>query len=481
MAKKEFDLAVIGAGTGGYAAAIRASELGMRVALIEKDKVGGVCLHRGCIPTKALLHTAELIEDIRRAGNYGIDVSAPNLQWQKMMESKQGIVDRLYGGLQGLLKGHKIEIKKGLGRLDRPGGILIDNNGDISEIRATHQVIATGSAPKTLGLPIDGNRVITSDDALNLAAMPSSVVILGGGSVGVEFASMWRSFGAKVTIIEIQPHILPSEDEDIARHLEQALKSRGITIHSGVKFEGTEFLEDGVAVTISFEDRSEKISSEKLMVAVGRGGVSDGLGLDRWNIKSAKGFIEVDKQLATASPGTFAVGDIINTPQFAYVGFAEGIFAAENIAGLNPAPLDYEQIPRCVYTYPEVAAVGLTEKQTNEKNIATRVSVFPFQANSKANILGETAGICKLIAAEGGPLIGVHLVGPRVTELIAEGMLATNWEAMPEDLAALIHPHPTLSENIGEAALKLAGKPLNIGNGGGRRESRSEPLSRSVY
>lgn len=463
MTREEFDLAVIGAGTGGYAAAIRASELGMKVALIEKDKVGGTCLHRGCVPTKALLGTAELMEVIRRADKFGINCPEPELDWRKTMEAKQATVDRLYKGLQQLLSGRNIKIVKGLGRLARPGHIAVSDSKEQIDISAPAQIIAAGSSPNTIGLPVDGNRVITSDNALDLKTLPSSVIIIGGGYVGVEFASMWRSFGAEVTIIELLPHILPTEDEDIARQLTNAFQDRGINIKSGVKFEDANVQDGRVIVTISVNGKSETISAEKLMVAAGRSAVSNGIGLSNWGIKSDRGFLNVDARLETTHPNTYAVGDIIKTPQLAHVAFAEGIFVAEELSGLKVIPPNYEQMPRCVYSYPEVAAVGLTEKQAEDKGIPIRVAIYPFLFNSKATIIGDTVGICKMVAAEDGPILGIHLIGPRVTELIAEATIATNWEAMPEELAGIIHPHPTLSESIGETAMKMAGKPLHIG------------------
>lgn len=459
----EFDLAIIGAGTGGYAAAIRASELELKVALIEKDKIGGVCLHRGCIPTKALLHVADLVDDMRRADEFGVKSTEPSLDWQKVMEAKQATVDRLYQGLQSLIKGRKIKVVNGVASLSEPGQISVSDTAAPFAITASAVIIATGSAPKSLGLTIDGTHIITSDNALNLESPPSSVVILGGGAVGLEFASMWRSFGVTVTIIELMPHILPAEDEEIALHLTQALTNRGIDIKSDAKFEDAAIREDGVSVSYSERGRLQTIAAEKLMVAVGREAVSNDLGLEKWGIKLKKGFIDVDSHLQTTVPKTFAVGDVIDTPQLAHVAFAEGIYVAEQTAGLTSTPPNYDQIPRCIYTSPEVAAVGLTEKQAIERGFSVRSSSFPYQANSKANILHQAVGVCKIVAAKDGPILGIHLVGPRVTELIAEAMLVTNWEGLPEDLAALIHPHPTLSESIGEAAMRLVGKPLHVG------------------
>lgn len=456
-----YDLTIIGGGTGGYAAAIRASELGLKVALVEKDKIGGTCLHRGCIPAKSLLHSARILDEMENASQFGIEHTKPKINWPKVLSAKEKTVNGLFKGLNSLLSGHRIDIFKGRGQLMPGGNIAVESNGHTSEIASRFAVLATGSRPKTLGYKIDGKFFITSDEALNLTSLPASVVVIGGGAVGLEFASLWRSFGAEVTIVETLPRLLAGEDEEISGYLKKSLENRGITILIDAKLESADLVRGRLSIVVTLAGNKKILKAEKIMIATGRSPVLDGFGVENRNI-GAKGFIDVDETLRTSDPRVFAVGDVINTPQFAHVAYAEGIAAAERMAGASPPAPDYKHIPRCVYTSPEIASVGLTEREAVDRGYKIRIAVFPFSADAKAVIIGNTGGFCKMIAEEGGPILGIHMIGPNVTDLISEAMLITNWEALPEEVAGLIHPHPTLPESIGEAAMKLMGKPLSV-------------------
>jgi dihydrolipoamide dehydrogenase len=451
-----YDIVILGGGSGGYACALRAAELGNRVVLIEKDKVGGTCLHRGCIPTKALLHAAEVADLAKEAGEFGVVASFRAIDMPKVNVYKDKVVDRLWKGLQGLLSGRKVEVVQGDGRLISPTRVAVGD--DVYE--GTHVVLATGSEPRSLpGLQIDGVKVITSDHALMLDRVPSSAVILGGGVIGVEFASVWRSFGAEVTIVEMLPRLLPPEDEASSRQLERAFRRRGINSHLGVRFSDVKDTANGVLVTL---ENGKTIEAELLLVAVGRGPVSAGLGYEEAGVRMDRGFVLVDELWRTNVPTISAVGDLTPGPQLAHVGFAEGIAVAERLAGLPVTPIDYDGVPRVTYCDPEVASVGITSATAAERGIETEVVTYNLGGNGKSVIL-QTQGQAKVIAAAGGgPVLGIHLVGARVGELIAEGQLIYNWDAYPSDVAKLIHPHPTQSEAIGEAHLALAGKPLHF-------------------
>ena len=461
-ASRPYDIVVLGGGSGGYACALRAAELGMRVALIERDRVGGTCLHRGCIPTKALLHAAEIADQSKESATFGIRTSYDGVDMPGLHSYKNGVVDRLWKGLQSTIASRKIETIIGDGRLVSPTKVAVGD--DIYEGR--HIVLATGSQPRSLpGLEIDGYRVITSDDALTLDRVPGSVVILGGGVIGVEFASIWRSFGAEVTIVEMLPHLLPTEEESSSRQLERAFRKRGIGFELGAKFESVK--DTGGGVTVSLEG-GKTLDAELLLVAVGRGPVSAGLGYEEAGVTVERGFVVVDEYCRTGVPTISAVGDLRPGLQLAHVGFAEGILVAERAAGLNVTPIDYDGVPRITYSHPEVASVGITSAIAAERGIETVELNYPVGGNGKSVIL-QTQGAAKVIAtapADGGgqpgPVLGIHLVGARVGELIAEGQLIYNWEAVPADVAQLIHPHPTQSEMIGEAHLALAGKPLHF-------------------
>ncbi|TAL16251.1 MAG: dihydrolipoyl dehydrogenase [Frankiales bacterium] len=448
------DLVVLGGGSGGYAAALRASELGMTVVMVEKDKVGGTCLHRGCIPTKALLHSAETVDVIKEAAQFGVNGTFESVDMPKVNAYKDKVVEGLFKGLSGLVKSRKIEVVQGHGRLVSPTAVEVDGR----TIEARHVLLATGSVPRSLpGLEIDGSKVITSDDALRMDTIPGSVVILGAGAIGCEFASVWRSFGAEVTVVEALPHLVPLEEESSSKLLERAFRKRGIKQELGARFEKVETTDGGVVVHL---EGGKTVEAELLLVAIGRGPVSQDLGYEQVGVEMERGFVKVDEYCQTSVPTISAVGDLIPTLQLAHVGFAEGILVAERLAGLAVTPVDYDGVPRVTYSSPEVASVGITSKVATERGYDVVEATYDLAGNGKARILG-TAGAVKVIAAKDGPVLGVHMVGERVGELIAEAQLITNWEALPGEVAQLIHPHPTMSEAVGEAHLALAGKPLH--------------------
>jgi dihydrolipoamide dehydrogenase len=457
-----YDIVVFGGGSGGYACALRAAEFGKRVALIEKDKVGGTCLHRGCIPTKALLHAAEVADSARESEKFGVRTSFEGVDMPGVLSYQQSVVDRLWKGLQGTIASRKIDTIIGEGRLVSPTSVAVGE----AVYTGDHVVLATGSVPKSLpGLAIDGERIITSDDALTLDRVPASAIILGGGVIGVEFASVWRSFGAAVTIVEMMPQLLPLEDEGSAKVLQRAFRRRGIGYELGVAFESVSVTDTGVSVTLA---NGKMLAADVLLVAVGRGPVSADLGFEENGVRLTRGYVDVDPLCQTAVPTISAVGDLIATPQLAHVGFAEGILVAERLGGLDVKPIDYDGVPRITYSDPEVASVGITSAQATERGISVVEVIYPLGGNGRSVIL-QTQGQAKVIAeapavsgGQPGRVLGIHLVGARVGELIAEGQLIYNWDAEPADVAALIHPHPTQSEIIGEAHLALAGKPLHF-------------------
>jgi dihydrolipoamide dehydrogenase len=457
-----FDVVVLGSGTGGYSAALRAAQLGKRVALVERDdRLGGTCLLRGCIPTKALLQSAAVMDQTNRSEDWGIKASGEP-DWSGVQSYKQKVVDKLVNGLTGLVKARKIEVVKGTGKLASPTKVDVEADGGSRSLEAQNVVVATGSFPKLLpGLEI-GEHIITSDQALELDRIPSSAVVIGAGAVGLEFASVYRSFGAEVTLVEALPRLAPLEDQDVSKELERTFRKRGIQTRAGAKVQDVSEAGDGVTVTFEAGGKTEKVEAEICLVAVGRGAVTDRLGLEDVGIEVDRGFVKVNGQLRTSSENVWAVGDAAATPfQLAHVAFAEGLAVAGRIGGQDVPDIDYMGIPRVTYCSPEVASVGLTEEQARERGHDLDVEKYNLQGLGKANILGE-GGMCKVVAEKGGgPVLGVHMIGPHVTDLIAEAMLIVNWEAVPKEVAALIHPHPSLSEAIGEAHLSLAGQPLH--------------------
>ncbi|CAB4866632.1 unannotated protein [freshwater metagenome] len=448
------DLVVLGGGSGGYAAALRGSQLGLSVALIEADKLGGTCLHRGCIPTKALLHAGEIADGTREASHFGVNATFNSIDMNGVNSYKDGVISKLHKGLQGLVKSRGITYIEGHGKLISKD--TIDVNG--TKYTGKNILLATGSYAKTLpGLDIDGKRVLTSDHAMKMDYVPKSAIVLGGGVIGCEFASVWKSFGSDVTIIEGLPHLVALEDESSSKQLERAYRKRGINFELGVRFKSHKV--NGDSVTVTLEDGKE-FTAEVLLVAVGRGPVSAGLGYQEQGITMDRGYILVDNKCRTNIPGIWAVGDLIPTLQLAHVGFAEGILVAEEIAGLNPRPINYDGVPRVTYSEPEVASVGLTTAQAKERGHDVVELNYDLAGNGKAQIL-RTAGSVKLVSQKNGPVLGIHMVGARVGELLAEAQLIFNWEATADDVAPLIHAHPTLSEAMGEAHMALAGKPLH--------------------
>ena len=455
MTDHSFDLVILGGGSGGYAAALRAAELGKTVALVEKDKVGGTCLHRGCIPTKALLHAAEVADTARDASAIGIRASFDGVDPAGVRAYREGIVAKKFKGLEGLVKARGITVVHGEGRLEAGPAVRVGDD----LYRGTDVVLATGSYSRTLpGLEI-GGRILTSEHALQLDEIPRRVLILGGGVIGVEFASVWRSFGAEVTIVEALEHLVPNEDIALSKGLERAFRRRGIGSSLGVRFQSATQSAD--AVTVTLED-GKTLEADYLLVAVGRGPATGGLGYEEAGITLDRGFVITDERLRTGVDHIWAVGDIVPGLQLAHRGFQQGIFVAEEIAGLSPVVVPDTQIPKVTYSHPEVASVGLTEAQAAEAHGAEAVVAYEYNlaGNGKSEILG-TSGLVKVVRAKDGPVLGVHLIGDRVGELITEGQLAVGWEAHPEDIAPLVHAHPTQSEALGEAFLALAGKPLH--------------------
>jgi len=453
VAEDLYDIVILGGGSGGYACALRAAQLDKKVVLIEEDKLGGTCLHRGCIPTKALLHAAEVADSTRESSAFGVQATLQGIDMAGVNSYKDGVVSRLYKGLQGLVKSRAITYVTGTGRLVGKDAVEVDGQ----TYRGKAVVLATGSFARSLpGLDI-GGRIITSDQALNLDYVPGSAIVLGGGVIGVEFASVWKSFGTDVTIIEALPHLVPAEDEACSKALERAYRKRKIAFSLGVRFASA--TQDENSVTVTLED-GKTFTADLLLVAVGRGPRTAGIGYEENGVTLDRGFVPVDQYLQTNVPGVYAVGDIVPGLQLAHRGFAQGIYLAEHLAGLNPQPIDEMGIPRVTYCEPEVASVGYTEAQAAAAFGEVEAYEYNLGGNGKSQILG-TQGFIKLVRQKDGPVVGIHMVGSRVGELIGEGQLIYNWEAYPEDVAALVHAHPTQNEAMGEAHLALAGKPLH--------------------
>jgi dihydrolipoamide dehydrogenase len=450
VADADYDVLILGAGSGGYACALRAAQLGLTVGLVEKGNLGGTCLHVGCIPTKALLHAAEVADAARDASKFGVQASLDGIDMAGVNSYKDGVVGRLFKGLTGLVKSRGITVIEGEGRLTGPREVTVDGTAHTGR----HVVLASGSYSKSLpGLEVDGERVLTSEHALRLDRVPASVVVLGGGVIGCEFASVWKSFGAEVTIVEALPRLVAAEDEASSKALERAFRKRGIAFRTGTPFQSVKTTDSGVAVTV---EGGDVIEAELLLVCVGRGPVTDGLGYDE------QGIVLADEHCRTNVEGVYAVGDIVPGLQLAHRGFQQGIFVAEEIAGLAPAPIDEAGIPRVTYSHPEIASVGLNESVAVERWGADEVEsvTYDLGGNGKSQIL-MTQGFVKLVRRKDGPVVGIHLVGDRVGELIGEAQLIYGWEAHADDVAPLVHAHPTQNEALGEAHLALAGKPLH--------------------
>ncbi|MFF2317076.1 dihydrolipoyl dehydrogenase [Arthrobacter sp. NPDC058097] len=452
---QEFDILVLGGGSGGYAAALRAVQLGFTVGLVEKGKLGGTCLHNGCIPTKALLHSAELADHARDSAKYGVNVTLDSIDISAVNAYKDGIIAGKFKGLQGLIKSKGITVIEGEGKLQGTDTVVVNGTA----YKGKNIVLATGSYSRTLpGLEI-GGKVITSDEALTMDYIPKSAIILGGGVIGVEFASVWKSFGVDVTIVEGLPSLVPNEDAAIVKNFERAFKKRGIKFSTGVFFQGVEQNDDGVKVTLV---DGKTFEADLLLVAVGRGPVTANLGYEEAGVTIDRGFVITNERLHTGVGNIYAVGDIVPGVQLAHRGYQQGIFVAEEIAGLKPVIVEDVNIPKVTYSEPEIATVGYTEKAAKEKFGDDQVETqeYNLAGNGKSSILG-TGGLVKLVRQKDGPVVGVHMLGSRMGEQIGEAQLIVNWEAYPEDVAQLLHAHPTQNEALGEANLALAGKALH--------------------
>lgn len=465
MAREELDLIIIGSGPGGYVAGIRAGQLGLKTAVVEKDpKLGGTCLHRGCIPTKALLHTASMLDEIREAAALGIQVGEPGLDVPKAQERKRKVVDSNARGIEGLFKKNKVTWLQGLGRVAGPNEVVVEGTGGTQSYGARFIMIATGSVPRDIpSAPADGQKVLNSDHILELDRVPKSLAVLGAGAVGTEFASIFRSFGSEVTLIEMLPRLLPIEDEEVSAELEKALRRRGIKGMPGTKMTRYEPTENGVRLELERNGKTETLEAELLLSAIGRRPVTENLGLEALGIELERGYIKVNGLMQTAVPHIYAIGDVVNTPWLAHVASAEGILAVEHMAGHHVKPLNYERVPSCTYCEPEVASVGLTEAKARERGYDVKVGKFPFTALGKAKIIGKSAGFVKIVReAKYDEVLGVHIIGAHATDLIAEACAVLQLEGTNEELIRTIHAHPTLSEAVMEAAHAAAGAAIHI-------------------
>ena len=455
----DFDLVVLGGGPGGYAAALYGASAGLSIALVEEQRVGGTCLHRGCIPAKELLQTAEVLRTVRGAAEFGVETSAPALQLATSQTRKQTVIDRLTSGLESLLKGRKVTVVPGTGMLAPDARTIVAS--DRSEVRGRNVLLATGSLPRALpidGLAFDGVKVLSSDHVLQIDTVPARVAVIGGGAIGCEFASFLVDAGAEVTILEALPQLLTGVDQQVAQTVVRAFQKRGIKVQTDVKVLGF----DGVAVRFEAKNGEEQLAVDQVVVSVGRRPRTESVGLDAAGVKvDERGFVVVDANMRTNVDGVYAVGDVVATPQLAHVAFAEAIVAIKTMLGESPLPLDYDKVPWGIYCHPEVGFCGLTEAQATERGYEVETSVHRWMGNGRALIVGETDGMVKIVAERGGPILGVHIAGPWATELIAEAYLAVNWEATPADVGLLIHAHPSLSELFGESALALTGRSLH--------------------
>jgi dihydrolipoamide dehydrogenase len=466
----DYDVIVLGGGTGGYSTALRAAQLGLEVALVERDKVGGTCLHWGCIPTKAVLQTAEVAEFAQEAADFGVKLDYEGIEVAALNAHKDAVVDKMWKGLQGALKGRGVETVHGVGRLTAKDTVEVQvEDGDDRTLTAPAIVVATGSTPRELPFAeFDGKRVISSDHALHLSKLPKKAIVLGSGAVGMEFATAWNAFGVEVTIVELEDRLLPLEDSDASKEIERAFRKRGITALTGAKLSEVSTTSRSVTCKVETKKGTEELKADLLLVAVGRAPVTEGAGLEDVGVEvDDRGFVTVDEYGRTSVEGIWAVGDVIPTLGLAHASFAEGFLVADQLAGLEVLPIDYRGVPRVTYSHPEVASVGYTQRQAEDEGFEVVVERYPFQALGRA-AMAKATGMVKLIAekdddAEGGAgrILGVHIVGPRATDLIGEGQLIYNWEALPTDVAHLIHAHPSFSEAIGEAHLALAGRALH--------------------
>jgi dihydrolipoamide dehydrogenase len=463
VADQQYDVVIIGSGPGGYVAGIRAGQLGMKVAVIEKDPfVGGTCTHRGCIPTKALLENAEIYEKINRAKEFGINVGGVQLDFKAGQDRKQSVVDKNAKGIEFLFKKNKVDRLTGFGRIAGKGVVEITGNQP-QKLNAKNIILAMGSVPKDLPhIKADGKRIINSDHILLLQEVPKSMLVIGAGAVGCEFASIFSRFGTKTTIVEVLPQLLPIEDEEVAKEFTRLFKKKGVEVYTDAKVESAEVRDKGVKVVVSTKGKQQTFDVDVVLSATGRRAVTENCGLEKTKVKLDRGYVQVDQFMRTAEPNVYAIGDIVPTPALAHCASAEGILAIEHMAGQEVRPINYDHVPNCTYTDPEVASVGLTEKKAKERGHDVKIGKFPFTANAKARILGESGGLVKFVSDKKyDELLGVHIVGPRATELIVEGCAALELEATSESIARTIHAHPTLSEALMEAAEDVAGHSIH--------------------
>ena len=464
MPDEAFDVAVIGGGSAGYVGAIRGAQLGLRVAVIEKEKLGGTCLHRGCIPTKSFLHSSELAHLLHGAGALGLKINGVEIDWPAVLKRKESVVNQLWRGTEFLMKKNKITVLKGEAEIESEHRVTVKESGEV--VNAKNLLVASGSRPKSLpGLKMDGDRVINSDHAVSLDKMPGSIVIVGAGAVGTEFACVYNGYGADVTLIEFMPTLLPLEDVEVGQQLAKVLAKRGIKILTGAQVQPDTMKSANGKMTVSVKsgEQIQTVDGERLLVAVGREGITDGFGLEKLDIQVEKGYIKTDEHCRTNVPAVFAAGDVIGNFLLAHVAYYEGEHVMEYIAGKNPKPLDYNRVPRATYSYPQVASLGLSEKQARDQGIKVKIGKFPLVGNAKSVILGETEGFVKIISDEdSGDLLGVFILGPNATELISETSLAKLLESTPWEIGASIHPHPTVSESVKEAALAVDGAAIHI-------------------
>ena len=461
-----YDLLIIGGGPAGHVGAVRAAQLGLRTAIVERDKIGGICLHWGCVPTKTLLHSAELVERLKDARALGIETGSVVVDFARMQARKADVVERLHKGVQYLMRKNKVDVFAGTGRLLAPGRVGVAlNDGSETELQAKHTLIATGAAPRSIpGVTIDNVRVLDSSGALSLEAVPESIAILGAGAVGVEFASLFRALGSEVTLIELLPTLLPLEDQEIGKALDRIFTRKGMKIYAGATATSVTVRENGVSISLERGQETLTVEAACLLVAVGRGPVIEGLGLDAAGVAVEKGAVKVDAAFRTSAPGVYAVGDVIGGPfRLAHVASDEAVHVTEIIAGAESEPINYMAVPRPTFSIPQVATMGLSEQQAQEQGYQVKVGRFPFSANSKAAIEGERDGLVKVVSeARTGEVLGIHMVGPNVTELLAEGVAVKYLEGTVGELGTAVHAHPTLSEALREAALDAMGRALNI-------------------
>jgi dihydrolipoamide dehydrogenase len=462
----KYDLVIIGSGPGGYVAAIRAAQWGLKTAVVEKDTfLGGTCLHVGCIPTKVFLHHADIYDNFRRAEEFGFEVKDVKINWPAMVARKDKIVKKHAGGIAMLFRKHKIDSITGWGRVAGPGRVSVEKDGKTTELETTYTMLATGSEARSLpGVEFHSETILSNREILRLPAIPKSLVIVGAGAVGVEFASVYRTFGSEVTILEALSRIVPLEDEEISPELEKAFKKKGIRIETEAKVDSVK--KDAKGATVSFKDKTGKpqsISAEKVLIAVGRRPLTEDCGLDKTKVKVERGYVHANAYLETDEPRLYAIGDIVaGLPQLAHAASMEGIIAVGRMAGKEVQPFDRKRCPNCTYCEPQIGSVGLTEKQAREAGFDVKTGKFPFVGNSKATILGQHEGFIKVVAeAKYGEILGVHAIGPLATEIIAEPTAALSLEATLDDMAATIHAHPTVWEALGDAFNSVRGLTIN--------------------